>query len=190
LGHDALRRGMPLWPAVAAVALSALILAGSLPIGGTLRSDSAEPAQPVMGFFGVTASFAGWTWFGSGAPCERGSNLTFVGHFFANVTGGVPPFSYSWNFGDGSNNSPVRNATHVFLTDQDEWTVNVTARDSPGGNVTDTVVVSPPVFGCPAEATQTANLLPLFLLALVVPALVAGIVGIVVTTRSRRRRGN
>ena len=71
--------------------LSALLVAGFPAFVATTLKTSAPPAQPVVGLFGVTASLAGWSWFGTGAPCERGSNLPFVAPFFRQRDGRCGP---------------------------------------------------------------------------------------------------
>jgi PKD repeat protein len=55
--------------------------------------------------------------------------------FSATVTGGVPPYSYSWNFGDGSAMSTELSPCHNFLT-AGTYNVTVTVSDSVGNHAT------------------------------------------------------
>lgn len=102
------------------------------------------------------------------------ANDTFVGRcdpevsvdvgFQANVTGGTPPYLYSWNFGDGSANSKLPSPVHTYRV----WglsTVNLTVTDAAGSTAvaSTTFEVHPPP--CPIRVSP---LNPLILLAVVV----------------------
>jgi PKD repeat protein len=64
------------------------------------------------------------------------SNVTFgwlpatVG-FYSNVSGGVPPYTYDWNFADGCTCMYSQNATHTF-TKLGVFMVRFTATDHAG----------------------------------------------------------
>jgi hypothetical protein len=62
---------------------------------------------------------------------EVGENITFMG----NATGGLTPYNWSWDFGDG-NLSYEQNATHNYSADG-EYTVNLTVTDDNGSGVID-----------------------------------------------------
>ncbi|MDE2046498.1 MAG: PKD domain-containing protein, partial [Thermoplasmata archaeon] len=51
--------------------------------------------------------------------------------FGSNVLGGVGPYSYSWNFGDGGLGGNLANITHIFTTDG-PFTVVVAVEDTTG----------------------------------------------------------
>ena len=63
--------------------------------------------------------------------------------FFAAGRGGVKPYQFTWNFGDGSQ-SQLANTTHVY-TQEGTYTVKLTIRDAVGNteDVSHTVDVYP-----------------------------------------------
>jgi len=82
--------------------------------------------------------------------------------FTANVAGGNPPFTYSWNFGDG-NTSTDQNPSHTF-TIAGTYNVSVTVQDFDGDIASDIVVVqaasdSQPVAN--ASASPSSGVAPL-----------------------------
>jgi len=56
--------------------------------------------------------------------------------FYGSASGGVPPYSWHWNFGDGSTSSQ-QNPTHVY-TSEGTYTVTLTVTDSDGNTSIDT----------------------------------------------------
>ncbi len=80
---------------------------------------------------------SGWILKATGDPSyPPGTALTFT----ANVTGGVSPYSYSWNFGDGTSgtSNPV---THTYNT-PGYYTVSVTVTDSIGETASASVTIN------------------------------------------------
>jgi hypothetical protein len=67
---------------------------------------------------------------------NAGTNISFS----AQAAGGTPPYTYLWNFGDGSEQGG-RTVQHVFST-PGVYTVTVTATDANGVTITDTQQVS------------------------------------------------
>jgi len=66
--------------------------------------------------------------------------------FFDNASGGLPPYNYSWVFGDGSPPSFEQNTGHSFPSDA-TYQVRVTVTDSAGysnGSILSTLVLAPP----------------------------------------------
>jgi len=100
---------------------------------------------------GLTGSFAMNT--SSPAP---GSTIAFT----ASATGGTEPYTYSWNFGDGSTASGA-SATHSF-TNAGSYTVTMTTTDNTGATTTTTqhiVVGQTSPFGQLPGFTTTTSLL-------------------------------
>ena len=62
------------------------------------------------------------------APTEGGVPLTVS--FTGSATGGIPPYSFFWNFGDGTTSSE-QNPIHVY-TSEESFTVLLTVTDSVG----------------------------------------------------------
>jgi len=64
----------------------------------------------------------------AGGPYEGfvGDQISFIG----NVVGGVPPYNYHWDFGDG-NTSSQQNPKHIYRS-ADNYTVTLTATDNIG----------------------------------------------------------
>ena len=153
------------------------LLFTSSPVAGTVEPSrtSAGPALTSANL-SATAHFGGWSWFGTGGLCQRDSNLTFVAHFFGNATGGQPPYAFLWNFGDGSNTSSVRNATHVFATSRLPGTVNMTVTDAAGARALSSAPVYPLSTSCPSQPVNEATPIPLILAnAIIVGIIVLGV---------------
>jgi PKD repeat protein len=61
--------------------------------------------------------------------------------FTSVVTGGLSPYAYSWNFGDGSPTSSAQNPTHTY-SGSGTQIVTFTATDSAGGTIHRTVSIA------------------------------------------------
>jgi hypothetical protein len=104
----------------------------------------------------------------------------------ANVTGGVPPYAYRWNWGDGSTISTDTVPSHHYDRGG-KYTANVTVTDSIGTSAFGSAtffVVPPP---CPVRYNPLFQLPPGAGMAVVI---VAGllIVGVIVAVGTRRRK--
>jgi PKD repeat protein len=74
-------------------------------------------------------------------------NVSFTG----SASGGTPPYSYSWNFGDGSATSTAQNPSHTY-SNAGNYTATLTVTDSasPPGTATSSVPISAtPIAGTP-----------------------------------------
>lgn len=135
----------------------------------------------------ATANFGGWTWTGTGSPCESGSHLTFYAHLFGNASGGSPPYTFTWTFGDGTNSSTGQNVTHAYLTG-DGWNATLIVHDSNGAQASDSVAVYPAASSCPAEYGPNGPLFGIAELTLFGALIAAIVVGVVVVVERRARR--
>ncbi len=79
-------------------------------------------------------------------PCTVGSDFAWFAdslscdiHFISTAFGGTAPYSYSWNFGDGST-STLANPTHQYPNGT--WTTTLTVTDANGCDTTIYDVVS------------------------------------------------
>jgi len=109
--------------------------------------------------------------------------------FYANVTGGVPPNTYVWDFGDGSVVSMSATPTHHYGR-WGRFTANVTVTDSAGAQATGSAsvdILQPP---CPLRREPLLGMPPIgetglgFLIGGVV---VLFLIGLVVYRRRIRR---
>ena len=98
----------------------------------------------------------------------------FTPSFNASIAGGTPPFSYSWNFADGTGPSTQASPSHTFLTAGD-YSVSVVVTDAnPGGarsclsNVAIHVDPVPPL-GCGGSTANASGFAPLTTSFLSVP---------------------
>ncbi|HEC81783.1 MAG TPA: PKD domain-containing protein, partial [Thermoplasmatales archaeon] len=61
--------------------------------------------------------------------------------FYSSATGGKPPYTYYWDFGDCSNTVTEQNPTHVYST-AGTYTVTLTVIDTESNTATDTTTVT------------------------------------------------
>ena len=165
--------------------LPAWVLSALMATGPAAAETSTTPLV-------ASGQFVTWTWFGTGAPCSEGSNLTFVAHFNGTAAGGTPPYRFSWNFGDGTNSTNLENPTHVYRSVSQPWTAVLTATDAVGASNATAVQVSPAIFHCPAELFPqhaypgaASGLVDLAVVGIVA----AGAAGLYIVARRRDRPG-
>ncbi|MEO6702796.1 MAG: PKD domain-containing protein, partial [Jatrophihabitantaceae bacterium] len=78
--------------------------------------------------------------------------------FTGSATGGTAPYSYSWNFGDGSAVSATQNPSHTYnAACTCTATLTVTDSSSPVKTATSSTTVTVSAVGNPLTATATAN---------------------------------
>jgi PKD repeat protein len=89
----------------------------------------------------------------SGTPTTGAAPLhvTFTG----SASGGNPPYSFSWNFGDGSSPSSDQSPTHDYATDG-SYTATLTVTDSAAATATGSVFITVGG-GTPLSVTVTAD---------------------------------
>jgi PKD repeat protein len=91
----------------------------------------------------------------SGTPTTGNAPLNVA--FTGSATGGTAPYSYSWNFGDGSAASTAQNPSHTY-TAAGTYTATLTVTDSasPAAQSTSRVMVTVNAVGQPLVATASA----------------------------------
>ena len=74
--------------------------------------------------------------------------------FSGSATGGTAPYSYSWNFGDGSATSTLQNPSHTYNTAATyNATLTVTDSSAPANTAASSVTITAsPVAGTPPDA--------------------------------------
>jgi hypothetical protein len=164
-----------------------LLLAFAVGTATAAPGPLTAPASPtkVVSTLTVRAIFVGWNQ--TGVPCGGGA-FSIWGVFTGNASGGSPPDSFLWEFGDGSPASRVQNPTHVFASNG-PWNVNLTVTDLTGAHASSSVLVTPPIFNCPAQITPfpspSAPWEAAALLALAVTPAVVGLAVLLITMRRR-----
>ncbi len=97
-----------------------------------------------------------------GTPCSIFTAMTYFVdstdcsvNFVSTATGGTPPYSYFWDFGDGSTSTSA-NPAHTY-PNMSTWTPCVTITDASGCDTTicDVVYVSCAPTSCDAQFTST-----------------------------------
>lgn len=96
----------------------------------------------------VVAS-ASWNQVSATGLCGPPGAYSLTVRFFGNATGGTPPYSYSWNFGDGSPASALQNPEHTFTGYPYVGTLTVTDHQ---GNESNASVTIPEIFAPCATA--------------------------------------
>lgn len=92
-----------------------------------------------------------------------GGTAPLLVSFTGSASGGTPPFSYDWNFGDGSPHSTEQSPTHTYASGG-TFVAQLAVHDSGGGAATAmsiTLTVSSAPLSASAAATPTSGIVPL-----------------------------
>lgn len=147
-------------------------------------SDSIGDVASVS--FQVQVVFAPLTVDASVSPAE--GVAPFQATFNASATGGEGPYTFRWNFGDGTAVSTVANGTHTFAR-AGNYTVSVSVEDAYGSYVNESLRVeatqpAPPVLK-PPNNSETTGLEIGIAIGIVVGAVAGGSVAYSWARRSR-----
>jgi PKD repeat protein len=124
-------------------------------------TDSASPADTATATVQITVSAVGGQLTATATASTPSGQIPLTVDFTGSASGGTPPYSYLWNFGDGSATTTAQNPSHTFTT-AGTYTVTLTATDSSSPpnsvNATLTITASPiaaTVPGAPTGMTAT-----------------------------------
>jgi PKD repeat protein len=112
-------------------------------------SDSASPAATTTATVQITVNSVGGGLTASASAIPTSGQIPLTAKFTGSASGGTPPYTYSWNFGDGSKVSTAQNPSHKY-TKAGTYTAKLTVTDasSPAKSVSATVtIVASPING-------------------------------------------
>ncbi|HEY2080437.1 MAG TPA: PKD domain-containing protein [Streptosporangiaceae bacterium] len=119
-------------------------------------TDSSSPAKTATSTVTINVSAVGNPLQATASAVPTSGQIPLNTAFTGTATGGTPPYSYSWNFGDGSALSTAQNPSHTY-TAAGTYTATLTATDSssPAKTATSSVTITAsPVQGTPPGAPQ------------------------------------
>ncbi len=117
-------------------------------------ADQAALGDPLEDFWvqGATPLTA------TAAATPKTGNAPLTVSFTGSASGGKAPYTYSWNFGDGSALSTAQNPSHTYNSACTcTATLTVTDTSSPVKTATSTVTITVSAVGSPLTATASAN---------------------------------
>lgn len=92
-------------------------------------TDSSAPAKTATSSVSITVSAVGAALAATASATPTSGQVPLNVAFSGAATGGTPPYSYSWNFGDGSAASTAQNPSHSYGT-AGTYTATLTVTDS------------------------------------------------------------
>jgi hypothetical protein len=124
----------------------------------------------------------------NGASIAAGSQVSFS----ASISGGTAPYTYSWNFGDGSATSTAVSPSHTFSS-QGSYSVVLTIQDATGTIAKSSalvITVGPCTTNCGSSPNSngTSGISGTDLAALIAAIIIAIVVALVVVLLVMRKR--
>jgi PKD repeat protein len=117
-------------------------------------TDTSSPVKTATATVSITVSAVGSPLTASASAIPTSGQVPLTVNFTGTASGGTPPYSYSWNFGDGSATSTAQNPSHSYNT-AGTYTATLTAKDSSSPQKTASSSVSitaSPIAGTPPGA--------------------------------------
>jgi PKD repeat protein len=117
-------------------------------------TDSSSPAKTATFNVTTTVSAVGNPLAATASANPTSGQIPLTVAFSGTATGGTPPYSFSWNFGDGSATSTAQNPSHTY-SNAGTFTATLTATDSsspPKTATSNVTITSSPVQGAPPGA--------------------------------------
>src|SRR5215472_13697363 len=114
-------------------------------------TDSASPAHTATSTVTVKVSAVGGALTATASALPTSGQVPLNVAFTGSASGGTPPYSYSWNFGDGSAVSTAQNPSHTY-NNAGTYTATLTVTDSssPAKTASSSVSISAtPIAGTP-----------------------------------------
>jgi PKD repeat protein len=114
-------------------------------------TDSASPASTATSTVSIKVSAVGGQLTATASAIPTSGQVPLNVSFTGSAAGGTPPYSYSWNFGDGSATSTAQNPSHTYTT-AGTYTAKLTVTDSasPPNTASSKVSISAtPIAGTP-----------------------------------------
>jgi PKD repeat protein len=106
-------------------------------------TDSSSPAKTATATVTTTVNAVGNPLAATASATPTSGQIPLNVAFTGTGTGGTPPYSFSWNFGDGSAASTAQNPSHTYST-AGNFTATLTVTDSasPAHTATSTVAIT------------------------------------------------
>jgi PKD repeat protein len=106
-------------------------------------TDSATPASTATSSVTITVSPLGGSLAPTASALPTSGQVPLNVAFTGSATGGTPPYTYHWDFGDGSATSSAQNPSHTY-TSSGTYTATLTVTDSatPASTATSSVTVT------------------------------------------------